>query len=91
MAIVKPFRAVRPARDKAHLVVSKAVVSYPKRILNVILEANPFTFLHVMLPEHGKKEKKTRPNSIARFIKTKEKYKTWLELEYLEQDEKKCF
>lgn len=90
MAKVIPFRAVRPTRDKVHLVVSKSVVTYSKRILNAILEANPFTFLHIILPEHGEKAK-TRPNSAARFLKTKEKYKEFVEKGYFTQDETKSF
>jgi hypothetical protein len=43
MAIIQPFKGVRPGRDKAHLVVSRAVNTYKKNILNAKLEENPFT------------------------------------------------
>jgi uncharacterized protein (DUF1015 family) len=88
MAKIIPFRAVRPTRDKVHLVVSKSVVGYKKRILNAMLDSNPFTFLQIIKPEHGKKST-TRPNTVARFQKTKDKYKEFVENEFLVQDEKK--
>jgi uncharacterized protein (DUF1015 family) len=86
MAEVKPFRAVLPAFDKANLIITKAVTSYSKRVLNVHLETNPFTFLHIILPEHGQKEK-TPPTSEARFKKVKEKYKEFIKKSYLFEDE----
>lgn len=90
MAKVIPFRAVRPARDKVHMVVSKSVISYERRILNAILDENPYSFLHVINPEHRVKEK-SKPNSTQRFTSIKNKYRSFLENDYLEQDEHKAF
>ncbi len=50
MAIVKPFRAIRPSRDKVALVSSKSYEAYSTSELNAKLEFNPFTFLHIINP-----------------------------------------
>ena len=50
MAIVKPFKAVRAARDKVAMVSSKPYEIYTPEIRNAKLAFNPFTFLHVINP-----------------------------------------
>ena len=50
MAIVKPFKAVRPSRDKVALVSSKSYDAYTDKELDAKLEFNPFTFLHIINP-----------------------------------------
>ncbi|SNR15915.1 DUF1015 domain-containing protein [Tenacibaculum jejuense] len=50
MAKIKPFKAVRPTRDKVALVSSKSYETYPESELNAKLAFNPFTFLHVVNP-----------------------------------------
>ena len=50
MAIVKPFKAVRPSRDKVALVSSKSFDAYTAKELAAKLEFNPFTFLHIINP-----------------------------------------
>lgn len=50
MAIVKPFRAVRPSRDKVALVSSKSYEAYTPAELGAKLDFNPFTFLHIINP-----------------------------------------
>lgn len=50
MAIVKPFKAVRPSRDKVALVSSKSYEAYTHAELGAKLDFNPFTFLHVLNP-----------------------------------------
>jgi uncharacterized protein (DUF1015 family) len=87
MAIIQPFRGVRPSRDKAHLVVSRAVNTYKKNILNAKLEENPFTFLHIILPESGAKST-TKPNSKERFKLVKKRYEEFKKLNVLVEDKK---
>ena len=41
MAIVKPFKAVRPSRDKVALVSSKSFDAYTDKELDAKLEFNP--------------------------------------------------
>jgi uncharacterized protein (DUF1015 family) len=50
MAIVKPFKAVRPSRDKVALVSSKSYEAYTPAELGAKLDFNPFTFLHIIHP-----------------------------------------
>jgi uncharacterized protein (DUF1015 family) len=87
MAIIQPFKGVRPGRDKAHLVVSRAVNTYKKNNLNAKLEENPFTFLHIILPESGNKST-TKPNSKERFKLVKKKYEEFKKENILIQDKK---
>ncbi|WP_397446040.1 DUF1015 domain-containing protein [Polaribacter sp. R77954] len=48
MAIVKPFKAVRPSRDKVALVSSKSYEEYSPAELGAKLDFNPFSFLHII-------------------------------------------
>ena len=50
MAIVKPFKGVRPSRDKVALVSSKSYEAYTPAELGAKLDFNPFTFLHIINP-----------------------------------------
>ena len=50
MALIKPFKAIRPAKDKVSFVASKSYEEYPKEELNAVLKYNPFSFLHIINP-----------------------------------------
>ncbi|MDT0607288.1 DUF1015 domain-containing protein [Croceitalea rosinachiae] len=50
MAIIKPFKAIRPTKDKVSFVASKSYEEYDLQELNSILEYNPFSFLHIINP-----------------------------------------
>lgn len=71
MAIVKPFKAILPVKDKVHLVTSKSVDSYNSFELKYKIQSNPFSFLRVIKPEFNQ-TKKSRPNSpeLLKKIKT---------------------
>jgi uncharacterized protein (DUF1015 family) len=73
MAEIHPFRAVRPTRDKAHLVATRPLASYKKHILKAKLEQNPYTFIHIIHPEVDKAFK-TKPNSPERFQAVKKRF-----------------
>ncbi len=85
MAKLKPFKAIRPVRDKVHLVATRPYYSYKKNVLKAKLEDNPFTFLHIINPEFGSK-KRTRPNSKARFRLVRQKYEEFLAEGILKED-----
>ena len=53
MIHVKPFRALRPPRDKAYLVATRSYLSYNQTHLHDKLSHNPYTFLHVINPTFG--------------------------------------
>ena len=50
MALVKPFKAIRPAADKVAFVASRSYEEYSKKELDAILSFNPFSFLHIINP-----------------------------------------
>ncbi len=73
MAHIIPFKGIRPAKDKVHLVVSRSVDGYNKVQLHDKLVSNPYSFLHVISPDSSDGEK-SKPGSAERLIKAKEKY-----------------
>ena len=90
MAKVKPFRAIRPTRDKVALVTTRSYDIYKKKELNDILRMNPFSFLHILRPGykyqkavHGNKRFKMVHNRYGEFkengiFKTDEKPRYYL-------------
>lgn len=90
MAKIKAFKAVRPPRDKAYLVASRPFYTYRKNILGAKLKSNKFTFLHVINPEFHKNDR-TKPNSLERFQKVREKYDEFLDAGYFFKDAKDSF
>lgn len=89
MAKIKSFRAVRPTRDKAHLVATRPYYTYKKHIMDAKLEENPFTFMHIINPEYGLSDK-TPANSEERFSKVRERYLEFIDAGILVQDELPC-
>ena len=73
MADIAPFVAIRPVRDKVHLVATRPYYSYKKNVLTAKLDSNPFTFLHIINPEFGS-SLKTKANSKERFELVKKGY-----------------
>ena len=51
MITVKPFKAVRPTRDKAYLLATRSYMTYTNDELIDKLENNPFSFFHVISPD----------------------------------------
>ena len=86
MTHIVPFRAVRPVRDKVHLVASRSYVSYSRKDLREKLHGNPFTFIHIINPEFDQ-IKRSRPNSRARFQSVKRAYQKFVDRGILFQDE----
>lgn len=89
MAEIHPFKAVRPTRDKAHLVATRPLASYKKHILKAKLEDNPYTFLHIIHPEVDKTTK-TKHNSPERFQAVKKRFELFLKDGILFQDQTPC-
>jgi uncharacterized protein (DUF1015 family) len=73
MAKIRAFKAIRPVRNKVHLVATRPYYSYKKNVLKAKLEDNPFTFLHIINPEFGASIK-TKPNSAERFAQVRQKF-----------------
>ncbi len=86
MAKITPFKAIRPVRDKVHLVATRPIYSYKKNVLESKLEDNPYTFLHIINPEFGG-ERTTQPNTPERFELVKKEYQAFLEQGILMKEE----
>lgn len=90
MTVIKPFRAIRPTRDKAYLVATRPFYAYNKEVLAAKLNHNPFTFLHVINPEFHTDDK-TEPNTPERFQKIRNKFDEFIREGIFMQDDSNCF
>jgi len=90
MAKIIPFKGIRPAKDKVHLVASRSVDGYNKTELHDKLQGNPYTFLHVISPDF-KDGKKTKPGSFARLQKVKAQYLQFIQDEVFVYDEEPSY
>lgn len=90
MAKVTPFKAIRPVRDKAHLVASRPYYAYSKNVLQAKLETNPYSFIHIINPEFDKDDR-TEANSDERFRNVKAKFESFITNGTLIQDEKASY
>ena len=90
MTKIIPFKAIRPSRDKVHLVATRPIYTYKKNILKAKLEENPYTFLRIIHPEqYG--HVVTQPNSVARFEAVKKEYENFQKQAILIQDKEASF
>ena len=88
MAIIRPFKAVRPAKDKVAFVTSRSYDDYTEDELNSILKLNPFSFLHIISP--GVKLHK-EVYGFERFNIVRNRYLEFLEGNTLTKDPKESF
>jgi uncharacterized protein (DUF1015 family) len=88
MATIKPFKAIRPTKDKVANLVSNSYQSYSRRQLNAELSFNPFSFLHILNP--GYKYSKTVKGQ-QRFQLVHSRYLEFLEENILLKDAKDSF
>ena len=82
MITLRPFRAWRPAADKAHLVGSRTYVSYSPEQLAEKLAGNPYSFLHVLRPE----EDDGALSRVERFHRVRIAFQRFCEDRILERD-----
>ena len=90
MAIIRPFKGIRPAKDKVHLVASRSVDGYNNAQLSSKLAENPYTFLHVIKPEF-RENSKTKPGSPEQLQKVKKKFQQFMEEGILTADKDESF
>ena len=88
MAIIKPFKAIRPVKDKVAFVASKSYEEYSKEELQSILKYNPFSFLHIINP--GFKFDKNITGK-ERFKLVHNRYLEFLEDAIFEKEDTPCF
>lgn len=89
-ALIKPFKAFRPTRDKVHLVASRPYYAYSKNVLEAKLESNPYSFIHIINPEFNK-EDRTEPNSNERFENVRKAFEVFIQKGIFIQEEKEAF
>ncbi|MGL5890934.1 MAG: DUF1015 family protein, partial [Bacteroidia bacterium] len=90
MASILPFRGIRPAADKVHLVASRSVDNYSRGDLNEKLRGNPYTFLHVINPDFSDGQS-TKPGSPERLQKVKSTWEKFYAEGVFEQDSKPAY
>ena len=88
MAIVRPFKAIRPTRDKANLVASRSYLTYSEETIKEKLDHNPYTFLHIINPDYNSKNKK---DGVDKFKLVKKKFKEFLSNDILKKDKIESF
>ncbi len=88
MAIIKPFRAIRPTRDKAALATSRSYEAYSKKELKSQLTFNPYSFLHIIKPGYIDQKQDSDEERFKLIHKTYKKFKTQ---NIYQQDKKPCF
>lgn len=89
MAKIKPFKAVRPTRDKVSLVAARSYQSYTQEEREARLDYNPFSFLHIVNP--GYKYHKEEVSGKERYGLVRNRYLEFKEDEIFVQDETPCF
>ena len=88
MSSVTPFKIVRPARDRANLVVSRSYHAYSDEELNQRLNYNPYSFLHILNPGF-KFEKEVIGEQ--RFKLVRNRYQEFKDEDFFKQEEKPAF
>lgn len=89
MAKIRPFKAVRPTRDKVSWVSCKSLDVYSKEKLKSKLDFNPYTFLHVVNPAYKYSNQETSVEK--RFKLVKNRYLEFKENGILFKDKKEAF
>jgi uncharacterized protein (DUF1015 family) len=84
MAEILPFKAIRPARDKAAFVISKSYEDYSSEERRLVMQHNPFSFLHILNP--GFKFDRQYKGS-KRYSLVRNRYEEFLEEKILIRDE----
>lgn len=88
MAVIKPFKAIRPSEDKVPFVASRSYEEYSDEELNAVLKYNPFSFLHIINP--GFKFDKSITGK-ERFGLVRNRYLEFLEDQVFTQDDSAFF
>ncbi|MBP7514749.1 MAG: DUF1015 domain-containing protein [Flavobacteriales bacterium] len=87
MIRLRPFRAWRPVADKAHLVASRSYLSYSEEKMREKLIGNPYSFLHVVHPDHGRDEHLSRQQ---RFANVRRKWNDFVGEGWYLRDDQDC-
>ncbi len=88
MAIIRPFKAIRPTRDKVSLVASRSYQSYTPNERDSRMDYNPYSFLHIVNP--GYKYQKEISGE-ERYKLVRNRYLEFKEDEIFIQDDAPCY
>lgn len=85
--VIRPFKALRPVRDKVHLVATRPFYSYKKNVLRAKLQSNPFTFLHIINPNFNLLNETLQDKSSRdKHLMVRQKYEEFIEKGILVRD-----
>lgn len=85
MATIKPFKGITPTTENISQVVTRPFDFYSKEQREIILDNDPISFLHIIVPEH-RSDIKSESNSPELFRKSKARFETFLHKKILVQD-----
>jgi len=88
MAVIQPFKAIRPAKDKVSFVASRSYEEYSKKELDCVLNYNPFSFLNIINPGYRFNK---RVSGVERFKLVHNRYLEFLEDKILLKDNEESF
>jgi uncharacterized protein (DUF1015 family) len=88
MITIKPFKAIRPTRDKAYLLASRSYVTYNDEELADKLNNNPYTFLHIINPDYHDKKPS---HGMERYLKVRDRFQHFIDLGYFIEEEKPAY
>ncbi|MEQ9262270.1 MAG: DUF1015 domain-containing protein [Owenweeksia sp.] len=87
MIHIKPFKAIRPPRDKAYLVATRSYLSYADEELDDKLNNNPYTFLHIINPKGGRH----LPFGKAKYEMVKKRFEDFSAEQTFTQDQEESY
>jgi len=88
MATIKPFKAIRPVKDKVAFVASRSYQEYSRKELNAVLAFNPFSFLHIINPGYRYSK---NVSGEERYKLVHNRYLEFLENNIFLKDAQDCF
>ncbi len=88
MPEVRPFKAIRPVRDKAYLVATRSYLSYSEEVLRDKLHNNPYTFLQIIHPDLPNE---TQSFGIERYEKVRKRFDEFYDMGIFLKEDQPCF
>ena len=83
MARIRPFKAIRPVRDKVSLVATRSYLTYSDETIAEKLNHNPYTFLHIINPDY---QSNTKISGINKFNLVKKRFNQFIKEGVLKRD-----
>jgi uncharacterized protein (DUF1015 family) len=88
MIQIKPFRALRPVRDKVHLVATRPYYCYKKSVLKAKLKSNPYSFLQIINPNYDLLSSNPKEGEFEKRLQlVKHKYAEYISKSVLKRDD----